>query len=66
MKSHGGRPPKSGIAAIEGRLEIRVTAAEKDEYELAAQVHGLERSEWIRAVLNAAAKRALATRGGSR
>jgi uncharacterized protein (DUF1778 family) len=41
------------------RLEIRVSADEKQTYEQAAQVAGMDRSEWIRLALNAAAKRLL-------
>lgn len=41
------------------RLEIRLAAGEKDAYDAAARATGLDRSDWIRAVLNAAAKRTL-------
>lgn len=58
-KSRFGRPPKSGSKAMAERLEIRVDASEKAAYQAAAQTVGLERSEWIRLILNAAAKRAL-------
>jgi hypothetical protein len=66
MESRMGRPPKRGDKAIEGRLEIRVDQAEKEAYDKAAAAHGMERSDWIRATLNAAAKRALKAkrRGG--
>jgi hypothetical protein len=59
MKKRMGRPPKSGDEAMAGRLEIRVTPAEKDAYDNAASMANLERSDWIRATLNAAAKRVL-------
>jgi len=59
MKTRMGRPPKSGNKAMAGRLEIRVSEAEKLAYEEAARASGLERSDWIRETLNAAAKRAL-------
>jgi antitoxin component of RelBE/YafQ-DinJ toxin-antitoxin module len=41
------------------RLEIRIDAAEKAAYDQAATAAGMDRSEWIRAILNAAAKRGL-------
>jgi hypothetical protein len=59
MKTRKGRPPKSGGEAMAGRLEIRVSEAEKLAYEEAAQASGMERSDWIRLTLNAAAKRNL-------
>lgn len=58
-----GRPPK-GEKPMGERLEIRVDAAEKDAYERAASAAGVERSDWIRDTLNAAAKRALRARPG--
>lgn len=45
------------------RLEIRVDPAEKAAYVAAAEAAGLECAEWIRATLNAAAKRAHRRRG---
>jgi uncharacterized protein (DUF1778 family) len=48
------------------RLEIRVEADEKAAYEQAADAAGMERSDWIRATLNAAAKRTLSRRENSR
>jgi uncharacterized protein (DUF1778 family) len=59
MKTRMGRPPKSGDKAMADRLEIRISADEKQTYEKAAQVAGLDRSEWIRLSLNAAARRIL-------
>ena len=55
-KRHAGRPPKSGDETLSERLELRVTTGEKAAYEDAADVAGMERSDWIRAVLNKAAK----------
>lgn len=40
------------------RLEIRVEPEEKSAYDVAAKQAGLERSDWIRATLNAAAEKA--------
>jgi len=54
-----GRPPKGGDKPMAGRLEIRVDPAEKAAYDAAADVSGLDRSEWIRLTLNAAAERLL-------
>jgi uncharacterized protein (DUF1778 family) len=54
-----GRPPKSGERPMEGRLEIRVADDEKQAYADAAKAKGVDRSDWIRATLNTAAKRAL-------
>ncbi len=59
MNKRMGRPPKSGDKPMGERLEIRVDAAEKTAYEQAADAAGMDRSDWIRATLNAAAKRAL-------
>lgn len=52
-----GRPPKSGGKPMAARLEIRVDPAEKAAYVAAANAAGMECSDWIRATLNAAAKR---------
>ena len=46
------------------RLEIRIEAAEKAAYDRAAQAAGLERSDWMRATLNAAAQELLNGRHG--
>jgi uncharacterized protein (DUF1778 family) len=50
-----GRPPKHGDKVMGERLEIRVIAAEKAAYDRAAEAAGVERSDWIRDTLNAAA-----------
>lgn len=52
-----GRPPKSGNKAMGERLEIRLLPGEKAAYDEAADASGMERSDWIRLVLNEAAKR---------
>ncbi len=54
-----GRPPKSGEKRMADRLEIRVEADEKQAYAEAARRVGVDRSDWIRAVLNREAKRVL-------
>ncbi len=61
-KPRMGRPPKSGDKAMGQRLEIRLLPGEKDAYEKAADVAGIDRSEWIRLTLNDAAQRALRRR----
>lgn len=59
MKPRMGRPPKSGDGAMAERLEIRVSADEKRSYEEAAQAVEMDRSDWIRFVLNAAVQQVL-------
>ena len=54
-----GRPPKSGDKPMGERLEIRLETGEKDAYDAAALAKDMDRSDWIRATLNAAANRAL-------
>jgi uncharacterized protein (DUF1778 family) len=61
MKRRAGRPPKSGDGAMTARLEVRIEPDERDAYDRAAEAAGMERSDWIRATLNAAAKRLLRT-----
>jgi uncharacterized protein (DUF1778 family) len=58
MKTRMGRPPKADKSMGE-RLEIRIDATEKAAYDRAAKAAGVERSDWVRATLNAAAKRTL-------
>lgn len=53
-----GRPPKSGTSKS-ARIELRVDEEERDAWTQAAEAVGQERSDWIRQVLNKAAKRAL-------
>ncbi len=53
-----GRPPKSGDKPMGDRLEIRLEAGEKAAYIKAAEAAVESMSDWIRAVLNGAAKRA--------
>jgi len=59
MKKRMGRPPKSGSISMTGRLEIRLAPGEKESYEQAAKADGMDRSEWMRFVLNEAVKRRL-------
>jgi uncharacterized protein (DUF1778 family) len=63
-KPRMGRPPKRADKLLSERLEIRVDAAEKAAYDRAAEAAGVERSDWIRDTLNAAAKRTLRGKPG--
>lgn len=53
-----GRPPLEGGAARSRVIQIRVREAERDAIEAAAEATGVSVSEWSRAKLVAAAKRA--------
>lgn len=57
MSKKQGRPPKSPDVAKTKRVEFRATTSEVSAYNRAAVAAGMERSEWIRMHLNAAAKR---------
>jgi uncharacterized protein (DUF1778 family) len=59
MAKRMGRPPKSGYKTMTDRLEIRLEPGEKIVYEQAATIAGMDRSDWIRSILNEAAKRRL-------
>jgi uncharacterized protein (DUF1778 family) len=63
MAKRMGRPPKSGSETLSVRMIVRTTPGERAAYDQAADVAGLDLSEWIRAILNAAAKRALKKAG---
>jgi uncharacterized protein (DUF1778 family) len=54
-----GRPPKSGNETLSERIIIRLTPAERATYDQTAEASGLDRSEWMRAILNKAVKKAL-------
>jgi uncharacterized protein (DUF1778 family) len=51
-----GRPPKDGVAKGE-RVELRADADEVAAWDRAAERADMSRSDWVRARLNAAAKR---------
>jgi hypothetical protein len=55
-KPRMGRPPKSGNEFFSERIIIRLAPSELAAYDLTAQDAGLDRSEWMRAILNKAAK----------
>jgi uncharacterized protein (DUF1778 family) len=58
MKTRMGRPPK-GDKPMGERLEIRLELGEKSAYDDAAKAAGMDRSDWIRSILNTAVKRTL-------
>ena len=57
-----GRPPKSGDETLSVCINLRLTPTELSAYDQVAESSGLDRSEWIRAILNKAAKRPLKNR----
>jgi hypothetical protein len=59
MKKRMGRPPKSGNENLSERIIIRLTPSELTGYAQAADAAGLDRSEWMREILNREVKRAL-------
>ena len=59
MKTRIGRPPKNGRLTLNNRLDLRVTPDEKVAYETAADELGLDRSDWIRLILNKASEKYL-------
>jgi uncharacterized protein (DUF1778 family) len=54
-----GRPPLPKDRVKGGRIEFRVDRSEEDAYDAAAKAAKMDRSEWMRDRLNAAAKREL-------
>lgn len=64
MKTRMGRPPKSGNENLSERIMLRLTPSERAAYDQAAESSGLDLSEWIRDILNGAAKKGLKTRLG--
>ena len=54
-----GRPRKYGDVNLDTRLEVRLLADEKATWQEASEAAGMPLSEWIRAVVNEAAKRRL-------
>ena len=52
-----GRPPLDPDQAKGQYIQLRLTAAERDEYRAAAERAGVSLSEWIRGCLSRAAKR---------
>lgn len=52
-----GRPPLDPDKAKAEYIQVRLSAAEREEYRAAAERAGVSLSEWIRACLSRAAKR---------
>ena len=59
MSKRMGRPPKSGNENLSESIIVRLTPSERTAYDQAAESSGLGRSEWMRAILNKAVKKAL-------
>jgi uncharacterized protein (DUF1778 family) len=57
MANPSGRPKKSPEESLVERIDLRLTAAERLEFEQAAKRDGKKLSEWIRNCLAEAAKR---------
>ena len=57
MKTTRGRPKKPPDEVLSERLELRLTAAERKQYEKAAQGAQLSLSEWIMDRLGKATRR---------
>jgi uncharacterized protein (DUF1778 family) len=57
MEKKRGRPPLPENRRKGERIEFRAEPEEREAYEAAAKAAGLERSEWVRDRLNAAARR---------
>ena len=56
-----GRPPLDPDQAKGQYIQLRLTAAERDEYKAAAERAGVSLSEWIRGCLSRSAKRSAKT-----
>jgi uncharacterized protein (DUF1778 family) len=57
MTNPHGRPKKPPEESLVERIDLRLTTAERLEYEQAAQHDGKSLSAWIRTCLSKAAKR---------
>jgi uncharacterized protein (DUF1778 family) len=57
METKRGRPPKPTDELQTERIELRVTSAERQSYDAAAEKAGKSLSAWIRERLAAAARR---------
>ncbi len=58
MANPNGRPKKPPDESLIERIDLRLTTAERLEYEQAAQREGKKLSAWIRDCLGRVAKRA--------
>ena len=59
MKTNRGRPPLPESDRAEERLELRIKATDKTDWQNAADQAGVALSAWIRDRLSAVAKREL-------
>ena len=57
MRKSPGRPPKQEAERLAERIDIRITSAEKADFETASELAELSLSEWMRARLQTAARR---------
>lgn len=62
-KTRRGRPPKGSGKIKSIRLDMRLLAAEKEGFRLAAELSGLELSAWIRERLRRIAREELEQAG---
>jgi hypothetical protein len=62
MPNRVGRPARSGDKASDVRLQVRVTVEELATYDKAAEAAGVDRSTWIRELLNVAVIRSTTSR----
>jgi len=63
MKRPRGRPPKDPAEALSERIDIRITSAEKTDFEEAAETAEQSLSVWMRERLRIAARRELRKAG---
>ena len=64
MAKSRGRPPKDPDDVLSERIDIRITVAEKADFEGAAERIDASLSEWMRARLRTAARRDLRRQSG--
>jgi len=63
MKRSRGRPPKDPAETLSERIDIRITSAEKTDFEEAAETAEQSLSVWMRKRLRSAARRELRKAG---
>ena len=63
MTKRMGRPPKDPAKAKRGFLQVRVGDAEKQTFQAAADLAGLDVSAWVRERLRTVARRELEDAG---
>jgi len=65
MAKHKGRPPKDPADKKRGYLQVRVDDAEKQAFNAAARLAGLDLSGWVRERLRQVARKELESAGQS-